>query len=185
MKKALISLTVALCAAQATAGNYYVGAAAGTAHYRMESDWMAFDKSRDRGGKVVGGYQFLPGLGMEMGYAWLGQADASMDPVFMRFSAETLYLALTGEVPLTPAVSMIGKVGSQGSVTRVQSMVYGERFEDESNTGTPMFGVGVKVALSSAVSLVAEYEFYGLTAQSDEGEDVTTDMASVGLRISF
>ena len=185
MKKALISLAIALCATHATAGNFYAGASAGKSHYRMDSDWMKFDKSRDRAGKIVGGYQFMPALGVEMGYAWLGEAEASMDPVFMRFKSETLYVALTGTVPLSPAVSLVGKVGSQGSVTRVRSTVYGDTFDDESNAGSPMVGVGFKLALSSAVSVVAEYEYYGLTARSDDAEDVTADMASVGLQISF
>lgn len=185
MKRALITLAAALCATHASAGNFYVGGAAGTAHYGMQSDWMAFDDSRDRAHKIVGGYQLLPMLGLEMGYAWLGESRASMDPVYMRFRSETMYVALTGTVPLSPAVAMVGKIGTQGSLTRVHTTVYADSFDEESNAGSPMVGLGFKVALGSAVSLVAEYEFYGLTAQSDEGEDVTVDMASVGLHVSF
>lgn len=185
MKKALVSLAAALCAAHATAGDFYAGGAAGTSHYRMNSDWMSIEKGKVHSGKIVGGYQFAPSFGLEMGYAWLGEATANMDPLAMRFRTDTLYVAMTGSVPLSPAVSLFGKVGSQGSVTRVRYSMYGDTFADESNTGSPMLGAGFKLALSNTVSLVAEYEYYGLVAQSDEAEDITADMASVGLHFSF
>lgn len=185
MKKALVSLAAALCATHAMAGDFYVGGAAGTSHYRMDSDWMSIENGKVRSAKIVGGYQFAPSFGLEMGYARLGEATAYTDPLTMRFRTDTLYVALTGSVPVSPAVSLFGKVGSQGSVTRVRYTVYGDSYADESNIGSPMLGAGFKLALGNTVTLVAEYEHFGLVAESDDAEEITADMASVGLHFSF
>lgn len=185
MKHALISLVAALCAAQATASDFYVGGAGGKSKYTMDSYSTTMTQTRDDAYKVFGGLEFAPQVAVELGYAVLGNSEGDFEGVPMRFRTDTLYVAVVGHFPVSPAVSLTGKLGTAASTTRVDANVFGDIYSDQSESSSPMIGIGFRLDLNSNVSLVADYEYFGRVAESDEGEELRAGMASVGLRIAF
>ena len=184
MKKILIALLATAFAAPAFAADNYVSASVGHAKQKFNGDGFSISE-KDTGFKAAVGHNFMPGVGLELGYASFGEARVSDGTVAAWAKPKTVYAAVVGEVPLTPQFSVTGKAGIARTKTKVGAFVGSTAVTERTYENSPVVGVGAAYALTDNVKLVAEYENYGKII--DEGSDgnLKADMVSVGLRLAF
>lgn len=184
MKKILIALIATACAAPAFAADSYVSASVGHAKQKFNGDGLSISE-KDTGFKAAVGHNFMPGVGVELGYTSFGEARMSDGTVAAWAKPKTLYAAVVGEVPLTPQFSVLGKAGVARTKTRVGAFVGSTAVADRVYENSPVVGIGAAYALTDRVKLVAEYENYGKIIDEGSDGDLKADMVSVGLRMAF
>ena len=165
------------------AGNAYIGGSVGRAEQKLSVEGMSISDT-DTGYKLVGGYQITPAVGVEAGYAVLGESNVTADGDSLGAEPKSFYVAVTGTLPLSPVASAFVKLGAARTKTTLYTSFMGD-FESYKNTETSVVaGIGASYALSKQVAVVAEYEHFGKVAKED-GASLKADLLSVGVRFSF
>ena len=130
----------------------YVGLGAGQADWKAGNVNGVTGDSHGTAGKIFGGYNFSPSLGIELGYAKLGKfgdGGVSGDA-----RAHSVYLDGVGHIPLNENFSLLGRLGLADTRTRTSLLGV-----DSSDSGTDYhLGLGVQYNLTKAVGLRAEWE---------------------------
>lgn len=184
MKQALFIALLASLAAPvaAQADDLYGGVNLGGARGRIDSN-NAQSSSTNAGFKLYGGYQITPMFGAEAGYAYLGKGNVSVNGVDGgHLKPHALYAAGTATLPLNKDFALFAKLGVSANRTTID-MPAGQASVKSSKTSA-MFGLGASYTITPALALVAEYENYGKT-QNTQLASVKADMLSVGLRYKF
>jgi OOP family OmpA-OmpF porin len=172
---ALLATAAAACALPASAqsspvGRPYVGAGIGVIDWRADTlNGVPADTS-GTGLKVYGGYTFHPNFALELGYAHLGKLRGAGGEV----KADAGFLDAVGLLPLTPAWSLLGRVGVVDAKVR-------NGFGSDWGTNLK-FGGGVQYQLNQNVSLRGEWERYRLDTF---GSKTNTDLYTVGINYAF
>ncbi len=183
MKKAIFAaiLTSALVtpfAAQAEGA--YVGLNVGRAEQKLNIDNFGSADDSDTGFKLYGGYAINPNFGVELGYAQLGKGSVDFAGNTATAKPNSLYVAVTGNLPINEQISLFAKAGVSANRTKVSAL--GDE-STESNTSA-IFGIGAAYNFSKNISVVAEYEDFGKLIKEDGG-NLKGNLLSVGLRYTF
>ncbi len=132
----------------------------------------------DDGSSTATGYLLAYGtqvdssLDMEFGYIDFGQAkinttfeDLSGD---LRFKTQSLYAAGIGNIPMSPTLTLQGKLGL--SINRSSAMKVSTNLQDfpggeDQHTNIRMLiGAGLKMQISKEISGLVEYTYFGNAA---------------------
>ncbi|HEY0491809.1 MAG TPA: outer membrane beta-barrel protein [Telluria sp.] len=183
MKHIIATLVAAAIAGPAMAGNAYIGGSVGRTEHKMTVEGTSVTDD-DTATKLFGGYQITPAVGVEAGYAFLGESKVSGNGATLGAEPKSMYLAVTGTLPLSPVVSAFVKLGAARTKTTFNSSYLGVA-ESYKNTDTSVIaGIGASYAISKQVALIAEYEHFGKIAK-DDGASLKADLLSVGVRFNF
>lgn len=183
MKQLVLTLIAAAIAAPAFAGNAYIGGSVGRAEQKLSVEGMSLSDT-DTGAKIVGGYQVTPAVGVEAGYAVLGESKISGNGASAGAEPKSFYLAVTGTMPLTPVVNGFVKLGAAHTKTTVFASEPGFFFSSKEKDTSVLAGIGASFAINKQMSVVAEYEHFGKIL-SEDGESLKADLLSVGVRFQF
>ncbi len=162
-----------LGAAAAHAQGLIVGGSIGQSRYKGDAvGGLSTDRS-DSGGKIYGGYQFSPNLGVELGYATLGEFSSAAGTV----KGSGSYVDAVGTLPLGSGFSLLGRVGLFNGKLE-------NSFAGGSDKGTnAKFGAGVQYDFSTHLGLRGEWERYRFDASGNS--NANTDLYSIGLNYRF
>ena len=185
----LIAGAAVVSATQAQAGNTgrpYIGFGAASADHVYSVGNIAGTKLDSDGwkasGKVFGGFEFTPNLGVEAGYTDFRSANFSyrvngnaVNGISKGYGA---YVAAKYNVPVNQQLSAYGKLGLGYSNREIETDG-GLRINDN-DTGA-YAALGVEFKLNQNISAVAEYERYGKSKNYGAKADVVT----IGVKYSF
>ncbi|MFD2365464.1 outer membrane protein [Pseudoduganella sp. GCM10020061] len=183
MKKVLIALIATAFAAPAFAADNYVSASVGRAKHKLEADGAKMSE-KDTSFKAAVGHNFMPGVGVELGYVNFGETRVSGGGATAWAKPKSLYAAVVGEVPVADKFSVLGKLGVARSSTEIGGSIGGVTQTAKEKDTSAVIGLGAAYAFTDAVKLVAEYENFGKVAKG-EGDSLKVDQVSVGLRVAF
>jgi OOP family OmpA-OmpF porin len=184
MKQLVLTIIAAAIAGPAFAGNAYIGGSAGRAEQTLSVEGMSLSET-DSGAKVVVGYQVNPAFGVEAGYAVLGKTKVGGNGAWIGAEPKSVYAAVTGTMPLSPVLTGFVKVGAAHTETKMYATDRYDSFSFDEKDTSLVAGVGALFALSTQVSLVAEYEHFGKIAKFPNGGNLKADLLSVGVRFQF
>lgn len=183
MKHIIVTIIAAAIAGPVFAGNAYVGGSVGRAEQKVTIEGMSMT-GNDTAAKLVGGFQVTPAVGVEAGYAYLGEAKVSADGDYIGAEPKSVYLAVTGTLPLSPVASAFVKLGAARTKTTVSASYMGAFEASRHIENSVIAGIGASYAISKQVALVAEYEHFGKIVK-DESGNLKADLLSVGVRFNF
>ena len=154
--------------AQVAGSGLYVGGNVGQAKLKGD-DFPGLDNS-NTGGKLYGGYDFTPNIGMELGYVDLGSFDYGNGTV----KANGVFLDGVGKVMFAPGWWGLARLGAfQGKLDNGPS--------DDNGTSYKA-GIGVQYDLTANAGVRAEFERYKFDAL---GVKPKADLFSVGFNYRF
>lgn len=168
---------------------WYVGGAIGKSNIKPDIDLSDFsamttqDKS-STGYKILLGHQINPSLGIEAQYQNLGKykfIEPGVGGVLVKDSGVSL--AAVGFLPLMKDFSLIGKAGIAVRKLKAELIDLGVTETDSKTKSALMLGFGVEYSISPALSVRAEYEYFGNPKFDDT--KIKGDLLSVGLRYRF
>jgi len=160
----------------------YIGGAIGQAEHSDQcSDTLpgVSCDDTDSAWKIFGGFQFNRHFALELGYANLGEATASLGAISTTDEATAFEVVALGMLPIGDRFAIFGKAG----------FFRGERERTSNNPGEPTgtneqtdftFGVGARFDITHNIGLRAEWQRY-----IDLGEITDVDLISIGVQFRF
>lgn len=136
--------------------------------------------------RIGGGYRFTRHLGVEAGYALVGESAIKSTPaanVTESLKSTTLQLAAVGTYPINEAFGVFGKLGL--SYTKLDYN-YADTGINGSGSGSkvnPMYGLGVQYNINKRHGIRAQYENFGKTGLSATYSDGTTATMDIGTTV--
>ena len=188
MKKilfAVIATSAALSGvAQAEDGaGAYIGAGVTASRYKFDvpgavsSDNSSGTKAA---GKVFAGYDFNKMWAVEGGYTDFGSKNYNYGNGSVSTDSHSLYVAGKATLPVNEQVSVYGKLGVVENHDSISGTGTSAGLSGDNKTGL-YASVGAQYAINKKVSLIAEYENYGKSA--DFGRKASA--LSIGARYNF
>jgi OOP family OmpA-OmpF porin len=186
MKQALLVAVLGMALSApvvAYADGAYVGVNAGRTDQKVFAEGISGTaKDTTTGYKLYGGYDFSKNFGLEAGYMDSGDGKAVFPGgFFVEGKTTSLYIAVTGTLPLSEQFSLFAKAGVATNRAKLHN-ANGAYFDDR--TTSPVLGIGAAYAVSKNVALVIEYENFGKTVKIDD-DYVKTNLLSIGVRYKF
>jgi OOP family OmpA-OmpF porin len=130
------------------------------------------------------GYQINPSFAVEGQYQNLGKYKLTEPAVgSLQVKDSGVSLAAVGFLPLTKDFSLIGKAGIAVRKLKAELIDLGVTETDSKTKSALMLGFGVEYSISPALSVRAEYEYFGNPKFDDT--KIKGDLVSVGLRYRF
>ena len=161
----------------AASPRFYVGGNAGRSDFGSCPGFASCD-TKDTGFRLYGGYQFNPWLGVELGYAHLGETTASVAGNSASIKASGWTAQAVGSFPVINRVAVFGKLGAIHGESKT-----GGAFGSRKDIGTNLaYGLGVRYAVTNTLDVTGEWErlrFDGPGGSND------VDLLSVGIRVKF
>ena len=152
-----------------TPGSGYVELGLGRTNYELDKGLGNFTSEDNSTSYVVrGGGFFSPNLGVEVGYTdygWVSNAGGTTRAKGINFS-------LVGKYPASPALNLIGKVGSTYSYTKVSSNASSGIVAGTNKDFGLALGVGVQYMINPQWSAVVQYEAQNMTFAGDRTDTV-------------
>jgi opacity protein-like surface antigen len=152
-----------------TPGSGYAELGLGLSNYAQDKGVGGFASEDNATSYVVrGGGFFSPNLGVEVGYTdygWVSNAGGTT-------RAKGLNFSLVGKYPASPAVNLIGKVGSTYSYTKVSSDASSGIVAGTNKDFGLALGVGVQYMINPQWSAVVQYEAQNMTFAGDRTDTV-------------
>jgi OOP family OmpA-OmpF porin len=153
------------------------------------------DSPNKTGYKVNAGYRFNDWLSTEVGLVDLGKAKYSYSLPSLGVNATASYrtravtLAGVASLPVTADLSVYGKLGVAFTQAKNDLTASGGGLSDSDSVkkrkNNVYAGLGTEYRLTSNVSMVGEYEYFGTVGDRDNTGRATAQLVSVGLRYSF
>jgi OmpA-OmpF porin, OOP family len=183
MKKlfAMAVLIAASCSLQPAIAQGYAGAAFGQSKAPGACTAGLTCDTSSQALRAFGGYTFGPHFAVEGSYADLGKATLSAGNATATVKTAALDVAAVGLVPLGARVMLAGKAGLYSASTKAGSNV--GIGGSANNIGTT-FGLGVRYALTPAVSLRAEFQRYMAVGNDSIGKS-DVDTVTLGAAVRF
>jgi OmpA-OmpF porin, OOP family len=194
-----VAITVAILAAAAACPAWsqetgaYLGASIGQVEHKEGCEGVSIScDQKDSSWRVFGGYQFNRNLAVELGYADLGESNASgvQSGVNVSASAEVTAwdVSAIGSFPLLDKLFAYGRAGIYLADTEVSATGTLAGFsrslsESESNTGL-VLGLGLKYEFLRSFAVRAEWKRYFEVGGGEVGES-DVDTLSVGVLYRF
>jgi OmpA-OmpF porin, OOP family len=126
----------------------------------------------------IGSY-FNENLGMEIGYTDFGTVNRAGGST----RARGVSLSLVGKFPMTPALNLLGKIGTTYSDTDVSSGIGSGVAAGSENGFGLSYGLGVEYAFAPQWSALLQYESHELKFAGDNDERV--GVTTLGVRYKF
>ena len=191
MKKIIFALLASAATlsgmSMAHAEGAYVGAGVSASRYKFDvPNANGDDSGYKAAGKIFGGYEFDKTWGIEGGYTKFGDKDysyTSKDGFSSKIStgSHAYYVAGKATMPINEQVGVFGKLGAARTKDKFTGTGAASGLSSgESKTGL-YASVGAQYAINKNVSLTAEVEHYGKSA--DYGRKATA--VSFGARYNF
>ena len=207
-----IALTVALAAlcGSAMAGeSFYVGGSLGQSSSKFKtSDYTlgiaGINESQDKTDaayKIFAGYNVLPYLAVEGGYAYLGKPtyNYSGTGIYAGLSGEasdeesSWFLAAKGTYNLNEQFGLFAKLGVAYNRLRLTAStnnaalnaLAGLPASKTKNTTEPLLGIGAEFNLNKQVSIRGEWESLGRFGNENDTGRTTASMWSIGAVYKF
>lgn len=130
---------------------------------------------------LSGGYHFTPNIGIEAGYAIVGDSTVSDPFGSITYSQSAVKVAAVGTFPVNPQIDVFGKLG----LISVSGSLSGTGFyagtSGSASTSSVMYGIGGQFNINQNVGIRVQYESLGKTKASSAatGADVTSFSAGV------
>lgn len=191
MKKHLLS-SLAICAATlsaplASADMRYnagdkLGFYAGGSYGLAKSRGGEFDDDDDILGAMFG-FKFNPYFGVEGVYTKFGEFGNALASA----EVDGYGVAVVGSLPVTDMLSIYAKAGQFFSQVEVEVAGFDDTFDDEQI----FYGLGVDLAISDPLSVIAEYDRYRVNVDdsgwpdNSDSSDFDIDTLKVGFKFKF
>ncbi len=213
MKKLALSIVAVGIAsmAQPATAQWYGGVSVGSSDTKLDQSVLtvpaatanSFTKDdTDTGYKIQAGYTINPNFAIEGGYVNLGKFSLTNNvtaPVVGSLKgsgkADGWNLVAVGSLPIGNDFSLIGKLGTIYSTTKVDLatsgavvLVAGTPINREKNEWNWTYGLGLQYALSKTISLRGEWERFdklGTNSGINATGEYNFNMYSVGLNFKF
>lgn len=192
-----IGLTASIAVAAAIASpltlaqdqGWYVGVSIGQseADESIASDMALITSgsvdAKDTGWKLYGGFMFTRNFGVELAYVDLGKAKYSGDFFGLPVTGGTIEatgfnMAAIGAIPLSPALSLFGKLGIFSWEAEANDRTAGLPFTQTLDGNDLFFGFGASYSFTRNLSVRGEWERFQL-------DDTDVDLLSIGLAYRF
>lgn len=182
MKKTLFALaavaTLALSSTAAMAEGFFAGASIGDVRVSAEGE-----NDSKVGGKIFYGYNFNQNVGVEFGYAHLGNFKYADSTGSASIRGNSLYADVVGTYPLANNFSLLGRVGVARTDVKVNATLNGVGSGSAREKDVALkIGAGVQYAITPALAVRGEWERY--TADI-VGTKLKANSFTVGLNYSF
>lgn len=129
--------------------------------------------------RVFGGYQFTDLLGVEAGYARIGDVTQTFQNETYTLKARSTYVAATARLPLTETISVGGKLGlSFGEVSG--NDLPPDEPQAAGRKRSVMAGIGAEYQPWDRIALSISYDYHGKLS-----DQVSASSLSAGVRFSF
>ena len=166
-----------LAMAQAKGGNadlgFYAGASVGQS--KVDCGGLSNCDDKDTAYRIFGGYKFHPNIGVEGGYAPLGNAEGSG----LKLESNAWDIVGVGSWPLGNSFSILGKLGFYNAEVKASGLVSGKK-----TTTDLTYGVGGQYDFNRNLGLRLEWNRYSKVKAPDlagvSGGDTDIDVLSVG-----
>lgn len=159
MKKLSLVIATALVAAAAHAGEAdnkgqgYVNVAAGRSHLNVDCSELSNCSTNSSGTKLIGGYRFANGLGLEGGYVNFGKFTASDPGQSERLKASALTFGGIYTAEMGSGWGLNLRLGMAQVKTKYNG-VFGNSTVDASESATKLYsGLGLQYAVTPSVKL--------------------------------
>jgi len=140
-----------------------------------QSKYWEDNSARVTGYYLAYGSQIDSSLDVEVGYVDFGRVkapygyeDLSAADQFARYKTRSLYLAGIGNIPVSPTLTVQGKLGV--AYHRSSSITYSDEIVNQSQGELPtaaeskvraLLGAGIKMQFSKEISGAVEYTYFG------------------------
>ena len=157
----------------------YAGIALGASSFSADGAANVDDDDLGSTFRVYGGYQITDLLGVEAGYARIGDVSQTFGNATSTLKARSTYVAATARLPLTQTISVGGKLG----------LSFGEISGNDLPSGVPaatgrkrsvMAGIGAEYQPWDRIALSISYDYHGKLS-----DEVSASSLSAGVRFSF
>jgi OOP family OmpA-OmpF porin len=180
----------ALPAAAQMSANAYAGLSIGQSKFSdactgsVPAGFSASCDDKDTAWRIFGGYQFHPNIAVEIGYADLGRAQATVSFGGLSGTAKVEATAFdavaVGSWPLNQAFSVYGKLGLYHGEAKLTASGTGAGSSSDKDTGSDLtFGLGARYDFNRNIGVRAEWQRYNDFSGSD------IDVLSLGVLYRF
>ncbi len=145
--------------------------------------------------KLNAGYRFNDWLGAEIGFVDLGKAKYDYRVPALGLDANVRYrtravtLAGVATMPVTADIALFGKLGVAFTEARNEVALSAAGLRDSDTTkkrkNNLYAGAGAEYRLTSNVSMVGEYEYFGTVGDADNTGRARAQLVSLGVRYAF
>jgi hypothetical protein len=186
MKKSSVLALVFSAASGAAFAQPYVLLSAGTARLNADCTGTTSCDNRGTGFKVMGGYKFAPGLGVEAGYFDYGKSKASAGGVNAEISNTAIGAGVAFMQDIGSDWAFAGRLGIASVKTKISGNVGAVSASDSANNAAAYFGLSIGYKVSKSVSIDAAWDM-GRSKYNKNGADTAgnINMLSVGVTLGF
>jgi opacity protein-like surface antigen len=157
----------------------YAGMALGASSFSADGAANVDDDDFGSTFRVYGGYQFTDLLGVEAGYARIGDLTQTFQNTNHTLKARSTYVAATARQPLTGTISVNGKLGlSFGEVSG--NDLPADAPQATGRKRSVMAGIGAEYQPWDRIALSISYDYHGKLS-----DDVSASSLSAGVRFTF
>lgn len=156
----LLSSAVAAPAFAADSG-FYAGVTVGRSNTDNIASNTTMTKSSDTVAGILGGYQFNKYLSVEAEYTGAGKFTATTGTVNLSGKADTFAVSAKGDLPLSDAFSLYGKLGIANTKTSITSSPASNAAGATRTAAT--VGLGMQYNMSQSVSLRFGWDRYPMS----------------------
>lgn len=172
----LLSTAISAPAFAADAGTAYI-----SADYGSWSMANAGSFSNPNAITLSGGYHFTPNIGIEAGYAAVGDSTVNYIGGSMTYSQSALKVAAVGTYPITSQFDIFGKVGVDSISGKLDA------FPSSQSTSTTnlMYGIGGQYNINRQFGVRLQYESLGKTKADPAAPGSDVKSTSIGVVYNF
>jgi OmpA-OmpF porin, OOP family len=188
MKTAIASILTTAALAAATCAHAddmrevvgpYAGMALGASSFSADGAANVDDDDQGSTFRVYGGYQITDLLGVELGYARIGDITQTFQDTTHTLKARSTYVAATARLPLTQTIAVGGKLGlSFGEISGNDLPVDAPRATGRKRS--LMAGIGAEYQPWDRFALSISYDYHGKLS-----DEVSASSLSAGVRFAF
>ena len=150
-------------------GSSYIDVGVGKSDFSLGNGVGIFGSDQgDTSYSLRGGRYFSDNWGMELGYTDFGSVGRAGG----RTKADGINISLVGKMPLSPAVNLLGKIGTTYSRTDVSSDPSSGVAAGSENGFGLSYGIGVEYAFTPTWSAALQYESHDMKFAGDNNDRV-------------
>jgi OOP family OmpA-OmpF porin len=132
--------------------------------------------------RIFGGYQFNKHLGVELGYATLGEVKATLGAISATAEAKAWDVMAVGTFPIADKFNVFGKLGWFKADTDLSSNIGGSASDSSSGL---TYAIGAGYDFNKNFGLRAEWQRYTDVGGNNVGGETDVDVMSIGVVYRF
>jgi OmpA-OmpF porin, OOP family len=157
----------------------YTGFALGASSFSADGAANVDDDGYGSTFRVYGGYQLTDHLGVEAGYARIGDVSQTFADTTHTLKARSTYVAATGRLPLTETISVGGKLGLSFGEVSGDDLPSAER-QATGRKRSVMAGINAEYQPWNRIALSISYDYHGKLS-----DEISASSLTAGVRYSF